>query len=78
MTNIFIFESPPNTKPKEKNWGAHGILCLPRLKKWGRHVPRVSHQIAPMSAGATFRQTWRMHRALGQRGAKTKYITMWF
>ena len=35
VTNItFIFETSPNTKPKEKKVGGHGILC-PRLKKWG-------------------------------------------
>jgi len=28
--------------------GGHGILCLPRMKKWGGNVPRVTHQIAPM------------------------------
>jgi len=49
MTNItFIFETSPNTKPKEKKVGGHGILCPSRLKKWGGHVPRVPHQIAPM------------------------------
>jgi len=49
VTNItFIFETSPNTKPKEKKWGGRGILCPPRLKKCGGHVPRVPHQIAPM------------------------------
>ena len=48
MTNIFIFESPPNTKPKEKKVGGMAYY-VPRLKKWGGHVPRVPHQIAPMS-----------------------------
>ena len=28
--------------------GRHGILCPPRLKKWGEHVPHVPHQITPM------------------------------
>jgi len=50
MTNItFIFETSPNTKPKEKKVRGHGILCPPRLKKWRGRVPRVPHQIAPMS-----------------------------
>jgi len=43
----FIFETSPNTKPKEKKMGGHGVLCPPRLKKGG-HVPRIPHQIAPM------------------------------
>ena len=37
---------------RKKCWG-HGILCPPRLKKWGRHVPRVPHQIAPMRKAIT-------------------------
>ena len=37
---------------KRKKWGRHGILCPPRLKKWGGHVPRVPHQIAPMPSVA--------------------------
>ena len=49
MTNItFIFEASPNTKPKEKKVGGHGILYPPRLKNWAGNVPRVPHQIAPM------------------------------
>jgi len=35
----FIFETSPNTKPKEKKVGGHGILCYPRLKKWGDTSP---------------------------------------
>ena len=51
MRNItFIFEISPNTKPKEKKVWGHGILCPPRLKKWGGHVPR---QIAPMPLVST-------------------------
>jgi len=48
MTNIFIFESSPNTKPKEKKVGGTWHIMSPRLKKWGGHVSRVPHQIAPM------------------------------
>jgi len=49
VTNvIFSFETSPNTNPKRKMWEGHVTLCLPRLKKWGGHVPRVPHQIAPM------------------------------
>jgi len=49
VTNItFIFETSPSTIPKEKRVGGHGILFPPRLKKWGGHVPRAPHQIAPM------------------------------
>jgi len=33
--------------------GGHGILYPPRLKKWGGHVPRVPHQIAPMLLQST-------------------------
>jgi len=59
MTNItFIFETSPNTKPKEwgdiayyEKWKGHSILCPPRLKKWGGHVPLVPNQIAPMVRG---------------------------
>jgi len=50
VTNItFIYETSLNTKPKEKKVGGHGVLCPPCLKKWGGHVPRVPHQIAPMA-----------------------------
>jgi len=41
----FIFGTSPNTKPEERG---HGILYPPHLKKFGGHVPRVPHQIAPM------------------------------
>jgi len=45
VANItFTFETSPNTKPKEKKWGAWHIMS-PRLKKWGGNVPRVPHQI---------------------------------
>ena len=48
MTNItFIFETSPNTNPKEKKVGGHGIL-YPPPEKVGRHVPCIPHQIAPM------------------------------
>jgi len=35
----FIFQNSPNTKSKEKKVGGHGILCPPRLKKWGDTRP---------------------------------------
>jgi len=48
VTNItFIFETSPNTQPKEKKVGGHGILYTSHLKKGG-DVPSVPHQIAPM------------------------------
>jgi len=40
VTNIaFIFEPSPNSKPKEKKVGGHGVLCHPHLKKWGDTSP---------------------------------------
>jgi len=34
VTNVtFVFETSPNTKPKEKNVGGHGILFPHHLKK---------------------------------------------
>jgi len=39
MTNIFIFASPLNTKPKEKKVGGHGILCPPAWKIGGTRPP---------------------------------------
>jgi len=39
MTNIFIFESSPNTKPKDKKVGGHGILCPPAWKSGGTCPP---------------------------------------
>ena len=48
MTNItFIFETSPNTIPKEKKGGTWHTTS-PHLKKWWGHVPRVPHQIAPI------------------------------
>jgi len=44
----FSFETSRIQNLKTKKWGVHGILCPPRLKKLGGHVPRVPHQIAPM------------------------------
>jgi len=30
MTNVtFSFETSPNTNPKRKKWGGHGISCPP-------------------------------------------------
>jgi len=37
--NTFIFETSPNTKPKEKKVRGHGILYPQRLKKWGTRPP---------------------------------------
>jgi len=40
MTNItFIFETSPNTKPKEKKRGGHSILCPPVWKSGGDTSP---------------------------------------
>jgi len=40
VTNVtFIFETSPNTKPKEKKVEGHGILYTHRLKKWGDTYP---------------------------------------
>jgi len=49
VTNItFIFETSPNTKPKEKKLlGGHDILYPPAENVRG-HVPHVPQQIAPM------------------------------
>jgi len=62
MTNNFIFESSPNPKPKDKKVGGHCILCPPPPEKVGEHVPRVPHQIAPMSGHTKISQhkvqTW--------------------
>jgi len=40
MANIFIFESPPNTKPKDKKVGGMAYHA-PTPEKVGGHVPRV-------------------------------------
>jgi len=48
VTNItFIFETPPNTKPKEKKVGGTWHIMSPRLKKWGGHVPRAPTKLRP-------------------------------
>jgi len=40
VTNVtFIFETFPNTKPKDKNVRGHGILYSRRLKKVGGTRP---------------------------------------
>jgi len=44
----FIFETSPNTKPKEKKVGGTWHIMSPPSEKVGGHVPRVPHQIAPM------------------------------
>jgi len=39
VTNVtFSFETSPNTNPTRKS-GGHGMLCPPRLKKWGARPP---------------------------------------
>jgi len=43
---------------KRKKWGEPDMLCPPRLKKWGGHVPRVPHQIAPMASASVGRDSW--------------------
>jgi len=49
VTNVtFIFETSPNTKPKDEHEGGHGILFPYRLKNVGGHVPRIPHLNAPM------------------------------
>ena len=45
MTNIFIFETSPNTKLKEKKVEGAWHIMSPCLKKWVGLVP---HQIVPM------------------------------
>jgi len=48
VTNItFIFETSPNTKPKEKKVWGHGMLYTSNWKSGG-HITRVPHQNAPM------------------------------
>jgi len=48
VANItFIIKTSPNTNPKEKKVGGHGIL-YPPPEKVGGHVPCIPHQIAPM------------------------------
>jgi len=52
VTNAtFSFQTSPN-KTLRENCGGHGILCPP-VYKVGGHVPRVPHQIAPMSLVVT-------------------------
>jgi len=47
MTNVtFSFETSPNKNPKRKMCRDMAYY-VPPYKKLGRHVPRVSHQIAP-------------------------------
>ena len=48
VTNTtFIFETSPNAKPKEKKVGGHGILCPPRLEKWGDTSPVSPTKLCP-------------------------------
>jgi len=49
VTNItFIFETSPNTKPKEKKVGRTWHIMSHPSDKVGGHVLRVLHQLAPM------------------------------
>jgi len=49
VTNIpFIFETSPNTKPKEKKSGGDMAYYVPPSEKVRGHVPPVPHQIVPM------------------------------
>jgi len=49
VTNVTIrFETSINTNPNRKMWG-YMAYYVPPSKKVGGHVPRVLHQIAPMS-----------------------------
>jgi len=43
-----LFLKPLQIQTYEKNVGRDMAYYVPRLKKWGRHLPRVPHQIAPM------------------------------
>jgi len=48
VTNItFSFETSPNTKPKNKKWGAWYIMS-PLSEKVGGHGSCVPHQISTM------------------------------
>jgi len=53
VTNItFIFETSPNTQPKEKKVGGHGIFCPTRLKKWGDTSPASPNKLRPWTYSA--------------------------
>ena len=70
VTNIiFIFETPPNTKPKEKEVGGTWHIMSPSSEKVGGHVIRVPHQIAPMHT------TSLLHRRSQERAVRTKFLT---
>jgi len=48
VTNItFIFETSPNTKPKEKKVGRTWHFMSPRLKKWGDTSPVSRTKLRP-------------------------------
>jgi len=48
MTNVtFSFETSPNKNPKRKTCRGHGILCAPRIKKWGDTSPVFSTKLRP-------------------------------
>jgi len=62
VTNItFIFETSPNTKPKEKKVGEHGILCPPRLKKWGDTSPVSPTKLRPCLAQLATMKSLQIH-----------------
>jgi len=46
MTNIFIFESSPITKPREKSGGDMAYYA-PRLKQWGVTCPVSPTKLRP-------------------------------
>jgi len=48
VTNVtFIFQTSPNTNLYDKKVGGHGILCPPRLKKWGDTSPVSPTKLRP-------------------------------
>ena len=48
VTNVtFSSETFPNTNPMRKKWGGHGILCLPRLRKWRDTSPVSPTKLRP-------------------------------
>jgi len=59
QTSLLFLKPLHMQNVKRKKLGGQGILCPPRLKKWGGHVPRIPHQIAPMnSTYTTMYKTW--------------------
>ena len=56
QTSVLFLKPLQIQNLRRKKVGGHDILSPPRLKKWGGHVPRVPHQIAPMPLCA--KDTW--------------------